>query len=390
MQTITEAAESKRRMQNDMYQAFKEDFVLPMRELLYNDPVIPYDPEKALRLRDALLAAYPDILLRTDALADDEEDSSLMLRLLTEKVFLLDPYPVPLTAARNPEEKKYSLLFRQLVHELLGELSGRYANGDFYDVVPVEEIPQDFQGRIPVWLIWWQGEEQAPEIVKLCINSLRRAIPEDLADIRFITKENYLNYVRFPERVNALFTSGKITITHFSDMLRTQLLYRYGGLYVDATFLVRRPLPREWFAEEAFYTPRLDPPDPQYVSQGRWFANFMKTPAGSVLPRYMLNAFYCYWSVLEEIADYFLMDMIVEEGVREVPAIRDMILNNPPSQPHIEHLVHNLNSPYAPQVDGVLMQNTSIFKLTYKLPFYKEAEDGRETLYGHISREING
>ena len=135
-----------------------------------------------------------------------------------------------------------------------------------------------------------------------------------------------------------------------------------------------------------FYTQRFSEPQLHFVSQGKWSQNLMKTDAGNILPRYMINAFYIYWSMQEELADYFLIDLIVEEAVRSVAHIREMIENIPPSMPHIELLVHNLNSEYDATVEQFLMKDTSLFKLTYKVPFYKETPDGKETLYGHICK----
>ena len=298
------------------------------------------------------------------------------------------PYHIPPTAAQTEEELEYAILFRDYIHELLKELSFRYAKDDLFDVYPAKYRPRGFRDKTPVWLIWWQGEDKMPDLVKLCVNSIRHAIPGDLAEIYFITEANFRDYVHFPPRILELFQKGSITITHLTDLIRAELLYRYGGFYIDATFLVRQPMPKQWFLPDAFYTPKLDPPDPQFVSQGLWFGNFIKTGAGDILPRYLINAFYLYWSEQEILADYFLIDIIIAEAVRSVPAIADKILGNPPSMPHIEHLVHNLNDPYDEAVDRILQEDTFVYKLTWKLPFEKQTPDGRETLYGHICREI--
>ena len=299
-----------------------------------------------------------------------------------------NPYHIPPTAAQTEEEMEYAILFREYIHGLLQELSSRYAKGDLFDVYTTAYEPRDFGGKTPVWMIWWQGEDNMPELVRLCVSSIRRAVPETLAEIHFITASNYQDYVHLPPRILDLFHKGTITITHLTDLIRAELLYHYGGFYVDATFLVLQPMPEQWFLPGAFYTPKLDPPDPQYVSQGQWFGNFMKTAVGDILPRYLINAFYLYWSEQEILADYFLIDIIIAEAVRSVPAIAERIIGNPPSQPHIEHLVHNLNSPYDEAVDRILREDTFVYKLTWKLPFEKETADGRETLYGHICREM--
>lgn len=47
-----------------------------------------------------------------------------------------------------------------------------------------------------VWICWWQGIENAPEVVKKCYHSITHYLKE--WEIIVITKDNYQNYVNFP------------------------------------------------------------------------------------------------------------------------------------------------------------------------------------------------
>lgn len=86
-----------------------------------------------------------------------------------------------------------------------------------------------------VWMCWLQGEENAPELVKACINSVRRNLPE--MELVIITAENMEEYVQLPAHIKEKREKGLISNAHFSDVLRTELLCRYGGLWLDATVL---------------------------------------------------------------------------------------------------------------------------------------------------------
>ena len=48
------------------------------------------------------------------------------------------------------------------------------------------------------------------------------------------------------------FSRGYISRTHLSDMIRLNLLYLYGGAWLDATVLVSNDIPEEYFREELF------------------------------------------------------------------------------------------------------------------------------------------
>lgn len=61
-------------------------------------------------------------------------------------------------------------------------------------------LPDDDAKDIISWVFWWQGIEEAPELVKACIKSQRRNIPSMVRQI-VITKDNYKEYISVPDCV---------------------------------------------------------------------------------------------------------------------------------------------------------------------------------------------
>ncbi|MCM1157853.1 MAG: capsular polysaccharide synthesis protein [Bacteroidales bacterium] len=84
-----------------------------------------------------------------------------------------------------------------------------------------------------VWVSWLQGYEEAPELVRACIDSIRQH--SEGLNFVFITLENYQRYVEIPDYIISKFEQGIISRTFFSDILRLSLLEKYGGLWVDAS-----------------------------------------------------------------------------------------------------------------------------------------------------------
>lgn len=84
-----------------------------------------------------------------------------------------------------------------------------------------------------IWICWFQGLENAPELVKKCYYSM----VDNLFNhkVILITSENMNNYVQFPDYIVSKWNEGKITHTHMTDLLRLELLIKYGGVWVDAT-----------------------------------------------------------------------------------------------------------------------------------------------------------
>lgn len=85
----------------------------------------------------------------------------------------------------------------------------------------------------PIWTMWWQGEKAMPKIVSLCIYSIR--LHSGNHPIIILDSNNWHKYVTLDEaQLNALKTGG-ITLTHLSDIMRVELLKKYGGIWMDST-----------------------------------------------------------------------------------------------------------------------------------------------------------
>ena len=87
-----------------------------------------------------------------------------------------------------------------------------------------------------IWSMWWQGEENLPKVVQLCRASLKRHCGNH--KIIIITKDNYKDYVTLPEHIISKVQAGYISLTHLSDIIRAELLVKYGGLWIDSTIFV--------------------------------------------------------------------------------------------------------------------------------------------------------
>ena len=84
-----------------------------------------------------------------------------------------------------------------------------------------------------IWILWLQGVENAPEIVKKCIKSIKYYNGDK--KIVVLTKDNLFDYIKLPKYIIEKWRKGIISNTHFSDIVRIELLYDYGGIWMDAT-----------------------------------------------------------------------------------------------------------------------------------------------------------
>lgn len=75
--------------------------------------------------------------------------------------------------------------------------------------------------------MWQQGLEEAPEVVRLCRQSLKNSIDKEIKIIE-INDENLEMYIDLPEYILEKYSLGKISCAMFADIVRIRLLATYG------------------------------------------------------------------------------------------------------------------------------------------------------------------
>ena len=83
-----------------------------------------------------------------------------------------------------------------------------------------------------IWFLWLQGLDKAPSIVSKCYESWVRHNPG--WEIIFLDENNLPDYITIKPM--------QITTQALSDIIRINLLAKYGGIWVDATCFCTKPL----------------------------------------------------------------------------------------------------------------------------------------------------
>lgn len=228
-----------------------------------------------------------------------------------------------------------------------------------------------------VWVCWFQGLEDAPNIVKKCYNSLKINMPDK--DITLITEDNMMEYVKFPQYILDKWKNGNITHTHMTDLLRLELLINYGGMWVDATvYCSDSNIPNYIFDSELFFFQCLKPGrdgHSSYISS--WL---ISAKSNNKLLMACRDLCYKYWEQNEKMVDYFLLhdfmaivlDYYEEDWKRVVP--RDN------ATPHI--LLLRLFDQYDESVWNAVRNQSCFHKMTYK--FSEEQTKIKGTYYDRL------
>ncbi len=219
-----------------------------------------------------------------------------------------------------------------------------------------------------VWVCWLQGMENAPLLVQSCYKSLQENLKNK--EIILITEDNYRNYVTFPDFIQKKIDSGIITRTHFSDLLRLELLIKYGGTWVDATvFCSGNDYPEYMFDSDLFVFQCLKPGlDGHCHSISSWFMTACINNPIIILTRDLL---YEYWKKNNSMADYFLIHDMFQLAIETYPEEWKNVIPFSNSIPHI--LLLRMFEKYNENVWEAVKNMTCFHKLSYK--FDKSRED---------------
>jgi Fe-S cluster biosynthesis and repair protein YggX len=308
--------------------------------------------------------------------------SNQTLKIHEEDLFMVEEDK--LAEEQQLIDKKYHLF-----ELILKDLTDHYHAGNYIDYADNSPLAVDFHGKIPIWVCWWQGYDHAPELVQMCIQSIIRNIPTDIAELHFITMDNVGDYITLPQWIIDRYVNEQMSDSHLSDILRFGLLYRYGGMWLDATYFMTAQISKELLTKRSFYSVRVPIPTwYQHIAQGRWSANFLAGKAGNLIFRYMLNGLYAYWQMQERTIDDELMDYIMMVGYRNLPEVKASIDALQIDQPDILNLRLMLKSKFDRATYDKICSTTSFFKMNRRDDPIKQTMFDEDTFYGYLCKQV--
>lgn len=227
-----------------------------------------------------------------------------------------------------------------------------------------------------IWICWLQGIENAPHIVKKCYDSIKKNFPNK--EIIIITEKNIFTYVSFPKFILEKYKKGIITRTHLTDLLRTELLLKYGGMWLDATVLCtmnESKIPDYYFNSDLFLYQELKPGrdgHSTYISS--WLISAKTNNKILSATRYLC---YEYWKKNNYLLDYFLFHNFLSICLEYYREDWKNIIPVTNSEPHI--LLLRLFDEYNDDIYNYLIDEIPFHKLTYK--FSEEETQKENTFY---------
>ncbi len=213
-----------------------------------------------------------------------------------------------------------------------------------------------------IWQFWDSGAENAPDIVKRCIESIDKFEPDKRHIV--LDLKNISEYVELPERYYTLLSQGKMKMAHFSDILRTYLLLKYGGCWIDSTVLLTGKIPYYITNSDFFVFQNELNDDLDGLNLASYFIHSKPNNQFLKETKELLLA---YWSDNSYLMNYFLYLHALTTITQRNETNKQLWQNVPfVSFIPVQHFQNEILNPYNEQKWEIFKSKSSIHKLSFK------------------------
>lgn len=241
-----------------------------------------------------------------------------------------------------------------------------------YELICVEHEKSEV-----VWFCWLQGMEKVPVLVKVCLASQKRFIKGKQFIV--ITNANYKDYVALPAFIESMHKKGIIPNAHFTDLLRLELLIKYGGTWIDSTVLCTGcDYPDKILDTNLFFFQYIKKGQETFSGISNWFISSYSNNKLLMMLRDMLLQ---YWKDYDCLMDYYIFHLffgliaeMFPEEIDAMPKVNSM---------RAIQMARWLELAYDENMMGKLTSISCFHKLDYRKSRLF-TQDNRPTFYSHI------
>lgn len=277
--------------------------------------------------------------------------------------------------------KRYQKVVYQYLDSQFQEITKKYQNRP--------KIIYDNQIEKPVkiiWVCWLQGEENMPELVRMCYNNLKNKVTDSDIKIILLSHGNINQYVDIPEYIRIKYKKGFISNAHFSDILRFKLLRKYGGCWMDSTIFVTQPINESLFVNK-FNTLKMHQQlCPKEPCKGLWSGFFIAGQKELSIFRIIDDCLDDYWQKHTEFIDYIMLDYLMLVAYNNNHRVKGIMDSVPFNNENLWFLWNNIERPFSHQLFNKICNSGQFYKLSYQKLLKKEIQ-GKQTVYGYLVSE---
>lgn len=238
---------------------------------------------------------------------------------------------------------------------ILNALDGKYGK----DIITGKHLNK-------VWVCWLQGIDNAPDLVKTCYASLNKYLKD--CEIVLLTNENIHDYVQLPDFIEEKHKRGIIPVAQYTDLLRLELLIRYGGTWIDSTVLCtgyeefNSSSVHDFLDSELFLFQRLRKDETRFLGISNWF---ITSCADNWVLKVLRDMLYQYWRDYDCVVHYYVFHLFFTMIMEKHPEVAAKMPKHGNSIPH--YLSRRMGDVYDEEWMQELKRRTCFHKLSYRL-----------------------
>lgn len=249
-----------------------------------------------------------------------------------------------------------------------------------------------------IWGCWMQGMESAPELVKVCYASLHHHLKD--REIILLTEENITQYVSLPEDIEKKRRDGIIPMAHYTDMLRLELLVKYGGTWIDSTVLCTGDCTQksqkdkgqefknlridstkdDMLDSDLFLFQQLRKDETRFLGISNWF---ITSCADNWVLKVLRDMLYQYWRDYDCVVHYYMFHLFFDMIMEKYPEVAAKMPKHGNKIPH--YLSRRMGDQYDDEWMQELKKRTCFHKLSYRLP--DEILESKGTFYDVVIKQ---
>lgn len=218
-----------------------------------------------------------------------------------------------------------------------------------------------------IWILWLQGKENMPIIVKKCYESVVRNNKD--RNIILLSENDISEYIEIPDFIQRKYQEGRIPFAQYSDLIRLELLLTYGGIWMDATVYMTDKLSPIISNSDLFFY-QSSKMEYSITKISNWFI-LAKEPNNYIL-KATRDSLYHYLSHNKHIINQFIFHLMVTALYNSDPVFREHFETIPyvcNMNPHL--MWFSFDNIFSEKNWVNIVKTSSVHKLSWKYDFNK-------------------
>ena len=233
-----------------------------------------------------------------------------------------------------------------------------------------EEVVTEFPKMI--WTMWQQGEAQIPETVQTSMKTIKDFAKRNDCKFYLLTDENLADFINIPSDITDKYKKKELSAAHYSDIIRFSLLYKYGGIWMDATLFISPYATLEMF-EGDFFTLNHPPIGTNQmertVGDFKWAGFFLAGKKGKPYFKHIRDLYIYYVRKYPVFIHYLMMDYFILSEYKCKPYFEKLVDRLPILAPaeRVWFLRDHAHDLFDEKEWEEMLKTTPILKTTYKI-----------------------